>query len=361
MKRLLFLILALMMGCGGSNDTTPSTDGQDTTVVRQAYKTHILLHQHLSNVSQSVLSYYDYVEVGHSGWDELEPQYMSKAFLYIDIWASSTYFIDPKDLADGYWQPGPGNLAQPEYRMYFTPDRFAYCYQWNDAHVADFSTWVENAMVNGAMGIFADNWAADRFWWVGMRGEEYWDEDARIAEMIWPGYPSNGQLYTWVKIAEKNATLSILSHREDGFLVCNGPGSVLQNSVHFHEFVGHGKEGWQNLVGTVAGSGGDRVPYDRYRNLDDGRTHWLQINELSPDGTIDSLGVDILLRAVEEAKKRPGKISIGLTYRSSPEWGGSIYQLPTNSIYLDPRNWPGYYDTTGVKTNADLAVPRLQR
>jgi|GEM_PF-2664500 len=341
MKRLLvFLLLALVMGCAGSYQETETPQSTDSVVVRSAYEAGIVLHQQM-NVDQSILDHYDILEVGRSGWDELEPQNLNKAVLYIDIWASSSYHVNPSDLANGYWQPGPGDIGQDEYKMYFKPGRAIYCYKWSDNHPARFATWVENAMAHGALGIFADDWGADRFWWIGRNGEEDRERDIATAYQIWPGYPSNHLLYEWVKTAEWNATLAILGYREDGVLVCNGPASQQQNTIHFHEHAGSVRwEGWDVLLDDASNP----------RSINDGRRHWLQLTELAPDGSLPPEGLANLKKAVQEAKKRPGKIIIGLSYKSQPLQGGSIYQIPINTKWADPRNWPEYYDTLEVKS-----------
>lgn len=347
MKRfsLLLLILAIILGCN-QGDEQPGSDQTDSTIVRPAYMAGIVLHQQL-NIDQAVLEYYDILEVGRSGWDELEPQHFEKAILYIDIWASSSYKVPQADLDKGYWQPGPGDIGQAHYQMYFTEGRAIACYKWGPDHPAIFDGWVTTAMELGALGIFADDWGADRFWWIGRGGEDQREADIITAQEIWPGYPSNRQLYPWVKESEILATSTIKEFRDDGILVCNGPASVLPSTTHFHEHAGSVQ--WESWAVLTADDGNPR-------SINDGRTHWLELTELAPDGTLPPAGLANLKRAVAEAKKRPGKIIIGLSYKSTPTQGGSIYQIPINTPWADPRNWPEYYDTLEVK-RAVVEVP----
>jgi hypothetical protein len=296
------------------------------------YRTHIVVYQELAGVDQSALEPYDYLIIGRNAWDELRPDLMGKALLYIDIWAASAYRVPQEELDRGYWQPGPGNLGEPDRQLSFAPGRVIHCYQWDSEHPARFAHWCERALALGALGIFADDWGADRFWWEG---------PAQTKAALWPGYPRNATVYGLVQEAERRALAAVRRPSGSaGLAVFNGSAVSQPASAVFHEDVGNGKQDWNHLAGFTI-ERGDTLPADAARFIGDGRLHFLQINGLDASGELTQEGRQNLDRATREALRRPGRISIGLAYAERPAQGGSIYQIPRGA-WADPRHWPSY-------------------
>ncbi len=313
MRYLAFMLLLLTTGCMSSQGSYPA---------------HLVLHGNVTQDStlHQYLEYYDTIATGSSGWRWFPVEHRKRAALYIDIWASS--YCDSSDTRDT-WQPGPCDVGDPEVVFYFSPGRGTYVYTWAgdgtaaqpDSHVKRFVGWIEAALDRypEVDTIFLDDWGVDRFWW---------DAPDSLKAAVWPGYPSNSYVWPQVQLAERLATQAIFRKRgKEGRLICNGSGSRLPTTIHFHEKVGTGWYTWDRLL--VEG-------VDPYRYIEPGTPHILMLAGIdAATGKLTAKGEQDMAVALRLVKERGPNIGIGLCFESNPH--GSIYN------YLgDPREWPGY-------------------
>lgn len=310
MKRFSILLLPLMLaafaGC--------------RLEARGQYPTHLVLY-HRAPADQALLAQYDYIICGPLGYFSMEPEHRKRALLYFNPWG-----------ADGYrwsasypsWQPRPGDLGQDSLRVSGAPG--VHLYTWSNAHADSVTAWVQRALaVHPAAGVFLDDWAL-RSWWIATA------EDSAVARKAWPFWPATG----WLQPELERMGLQVCRQvalklgTKDGLVVVNGPWRYPPGVSRMSEnagcyFGGGCRETWQAL---------DTPGNPRYLEPGD----FLQVNVLRGDGTTDQRGERIIREAASRALRR--QCSLGIAYSQRPPWGGSVYQVPTNSDWLAVRDWP---------------------
>jgi len=285
---------------------------------RGSYSTHLVLY-HRAPEDQSILAQYDYIVCGPPGYFSMEEGHRQRALLYFNPWG-----------ADGYrwresypsWQPRPGDLGQPEAKL-----AGVWVYQWGPAHADSLSAWVERALEQyPAAGVFLDDWAL-RDWWVQSAA------DSAVAKAAWPFYPRREWLLTELKRSGLQVAAAV-AHTVGtrGLVVVNGPWRYPPGVSRMSENAGcyrqaGCRETWANLSNP-----------ENDRHLEPG--DFLQVNVLAGDGTIDQQGFDVLEQAAWLAANQG--LSLGVAYYQRPPWGGSIYQVPTNSPWVTADDWPLY-------------------
>jgi hypothetical protein len=289
-----------------------------------AYSTFLTLY-HRAPAEQDVLTAYDYIITGPTGYFTLEERHRKKALLYFDIWGSSAYKGHP-DRVD--WQSRPGDIGHPDIEL-----GNVHCYTWDEHHVERFTGWVKDALETyPCAGIFLDDWAADRFWWVAS-GDSV---QMAMARDVWPFYPRNTWLWAEVQQAEKLVTAEVYrALGADGLLVANGPGGQLPSTKRMAEHAGcfagsHCKNTWARM--TTEG-----MDSNRYLKEGDFLLEYL----LLADGSLDIAGVNHLKHMVSVAKEF--NCAVGIGYRVTPESGGSRCQQPPGEWGV-VGNWPDYWE-----------------
>ncbi|MCB1162631.1 MAG: hypothetical protein R3C71_02225 [Candidatus Krumholzibacteriia bacterium] len=301
------------------------------------YDTHVLLYGNaLAGVDQSTLAAFDLLIVEAQVFDDLLPAHRSRALLYFDPWAKSCYTDSTRNWPE--WQPAPGEIGEPEIVL-----GGAYCYRFDNAHVADFLHWIESFLVehgSQVAGVFLDDFSYDRDWWDGA------PEDR---DVVWgpmdggPGWRESPAGWNHQRILdiERGARDLVRDYcGPDGVVVVNGTARSLDDVRRFAEDVGSpNNESWDRL--EVPGV--DERRYVRAGDL-------LQVYGVGETGqwgdwtvTASGHGLTNLRRAALLARERGA--SVGLAYGEPPLSGDSRASLilPPNT---PGQEWPYYFDET---------------
>jgi len=292
-----------------------------TPPVRPQADTFIVLHQRVPLADAAPLWQYDYLVVGHrSELDSLPADLHDRVLLQFNPWAHCRYH-DPEN-----WQPGPGDV-DPLLGDQVIGGR--HLYRIDARHRQQFARWVSDALQQyDVRGVFLDDFAADRFWWVAPG-----DSAAQAAaEACWPGYPDdNSSLLEFMSRLEVEANDLVDEYvGGEGLVVLNGPLRTDDRSVACREQAGCYRQGsgckttWEALTDST------NVRYAR-------RGDWILMNCLNYAGHADGLAQDLVRYGLDLASDQG--LAASVTYWQKPIVGGSIYQLPPEP-WADPRDWP---------------------
>ncbi len=349
------ILLAASFGCSEDKPAVdivslgpgpkPTEQGDDSAdaIVESAYQTHVVAYGNcLANMDQSVLENYDVIIVGPQNLALLEERFRRKAVLYFDVWAKDGYHLGEQNRGWPEWQPGPGDLGQPEISLY--PD--SYAYRFDDAHVEMFLGWVEDFLFEYSAkvkGIYLDDFSLSRQWWL------YVCEDCTEADLdsVWgpwdgrDGWREDPYYWNQERLLEvESRTLELVAAYcgPEGIVIANGTAAAFDATRRFAENAGsENSESWDDLIGTD----GEGIPLDERRYLRPG--DFLQINAITSPGIWSDSGFLMdsnsgsgwfnLVRACSLATFMD--LSVGLAFGEPPDAGGSYY-----SLFLDPAEVP---------------------